>query len=99
MTTSPTSSSIEAGTRANAEAARWMTVAREWHRGRQRPPLIDVQPMESSVVQLYDPADDLARRARTWNYEIASGDLSDLARFGAGKGKASRQALDPAAWG
>lgn len=92
MTTSPTSSSIEAGTRANAEAARWMTVAREWHRGRQRPALIDVQPMESSVVQLYDPADDLARRARTWNYEIVSGDLSDLARFGAALARAEGEA-------
>lgn len=69
-----------------------MTVAREWHHGRQRPALIDVPPTEAAVVRLFDPQNDLARRASTWNYEIGTGDLSDLARFGAALARAEGEA-------
>lgn len=92
MTTSPTSSSIDAATEANSEAAQWMTIARAWHRGRQQPTMIDVPPTESAVVRLYDPMDDLNRRAQAWRYDIANGDLSDLARFGAALARAEGEA-------
>ncbi len=92
MTTSPTSSSLDAVARSNAEAALWMSVARAWHTGRQRPALIDVPPTEAAVVRLFNPAEDLARRARTWNYDIKGGDLSDLARFGAALARAEGEA-------
>lgn len=92
MTPSPTASSIDAATRASTEAATWMTIARTWHRGRQRPALIDVQPTEASVVLMFDPQQDLQRRARQWNYELGEGDLADLARFGAALARAESEA-------
>ena len=92
MTTRPISASTTAVARANTEAAHWMKIARAWHPGRQRPALIDVPPSEAAVVRLFDPSDDLARRGRAWNYEIKTGTLSDLARFGAALARAEGEA-------
>ncbi|MDH5372067.1 MAG: hypothetical protein OEX97_03895 [Acidimicrobiia bacterium] len=92
MTTSPTSITPDAGTAAAVEAAAWMVLARTWHPGRQRPAIIDVPPAEAAVVAFYNPIDDLARRARSWSYQVGAGDFADLARFGAALARAESEA-------
>ncbi len=39
---------------------------------------------EHSVIPEFDPADDLARRARRWSYELPGHGLTHLCRFAAG---------------
>ncbi|MDF1597677.1 MAG: hypothetical protein P1T08_16480 [Acidimicrobiia bacterium] len=92
MTTSPTSTTPNASAAAAAEAAEWMAIARAWHPGRQRSALVDLPPTEAAVVALFNPAGELAERAHSWKYEISSGDLSDLARFGAALARAESEA-------
>ena len=47
---------------------------------------------ELDVVVHFDPADDLVRRARFWNYEFPANGLSDLAVFGAALAQAEADA-------
>ncbi|MFW2339766.1 MAG: hypothetical protein ACN4GK_06930 [Acidimicrobiia bacterium] len=92
MTTSPISTTPSAATAAAEEAAQWMRIARDWHPGRQRVAQIDLTPSEASVVALFDPADELTRRAKTWSYEMTGSHLSDLARFAAALARAESDA-------
>ena len=92
MTTSPISTTPSAATAASEEAAQWMKIARDWHPGRQRVAQIDLTPSEASVVALFDPADELTRRAKTWSYQVRGDHLSDLARFSAALARAESDA-------
>ncbi len=47
---------------------------------------------EHDVVVHFDPAEDLARRVRSWNYELPSAGLADLAIFGAALAQAEADA-------
>jgi hypothetical protein len=54
----------------------------------------DVRPAEALVVDLWNPAPDLQRRAMQWNHEFATGELPELLRFGAGLALAEVQAWE-----
>lgn len=72
-----------AATAARAEAAQWASVAAEWVSDRHPDLWADLPPTEQHVVRYYQPGADLAGRAGRWGYELTSGDLSDICRFGA----------------
>ena len=44
----------------------------------------DLRPAEALVVDLYNPAPDLQRRALSWGHEFRTGELPELLAFGAG---------------
>jgi hypothetical protein len=69
---------------ARAEATQWSEIASHWAGYGDAEHWDDVAPREADVVGFFDPAEDLAKRARSWNHELATLDLSDLARFAAG---------------
>lgn len=49
---------------------------------------------ERAVVVYFDPAEDLERRARSWNHRLEGHGLSDLALFGAGLAAAEADAWE-----
>ena len=54
----------------------------------------DLQPAEALVVDAYNPAPDLQRRAMSWSHEFLSGELPELLAFGAGLVAAGRDAAE-----
>lgn len=54
----------------------------------------DLRPVEALVVDLWNPAPDLQRRAMAWDHEFATGELPELLLFGAGLALAESQAWE-----
>ncbi len=52
----------------------------------------DLRPSEALVVDLYNPAPDLQRRALRWSHEFRTGELPELLAFGAGLVEAELEA-------
>lgn len=76
-----------------AEVQVWAGIAASW--AEVPPPLVDdVAPMESAVMRTADHVEDLNRRAATWGFEITTGDLAEVSRFGAGLAAAEARAWD-----
>ena len=78
--------------KASDEALIWAGIADDWTKSEHFHIWGDVPGNERSVVYLYDPASELERRTRYWQYDCAGHDLADLARFSAGLAQAEADA-------
>ena len=54
----------------------------------------DLRPAEALVVDLWNPAPDLQRRAMSWDHEFSTGELPELLLFAAGLALAESQAWE-----
>lgn len=54
----------------------------------------DLRPAEALVVDVYNPAPDLQRRAMAWGHEFSTGELPEVLRFGAGLALAEAEAWE-----
>ena len=92
MHTLPKTATHPAATKAAEEAQLWATIAADWMGSEHFHIWGDVPGNERSVVHLYDPANELQRRAKYWQYDCAGHDLADVALFSAGLAQAEADA-------
>ena len=92
MHTLPKTATHPAAQKASDEAQVWASIAADWAESEHFHVWGDVPGNERSVVHLYDPANELQRRAKYWRYDCAGHDLADLALFSAGLAQAEADA-------
>jgi hypothetical protein len=82
---------LTASERARVEADNWAEIAGHWNQTEVPELWVDRPPTEKATVIFYDPAQDLAQRAREWGHQLEGNDLSSLALFAAGLARAEER--------